>query len=64
LRYKRSIYIVEDIAKGERVTKENTRVIRPGDGLNPKYFDMIQNSKVVTNIKKGTPFTWNSIIEE
>lgn len=64
LRYKRSIYFVEDVEKGERITKKNIRVIRPGDGLDPKYYEMIQNSKVVTNIKKGTPFTWNAIIEE
>lgn len=58
LRFKRSIYAVKDIAAGEIYTEQNTRVIRPGDGLQPKYFEKILGKKASQNIKAGTPLTW------
>lgn len=64
LRYKRSIYFVEDIQKGEMITADNTRVIRPGDGLDPKFYDLIQNSRVIKKVKRGTPFSWDYIIDK
>lgn len=63
LRYKRSIYFVEDLKKGEMITNENIRVIRPGDGLDPKFYDLIQNSRVIKDVKRGTPFNWDFIID-
>lgn len=63
LRYKRSIYFVEDIQKGEMITKDNTRVIRPGDGLDPKFYNLVQNSRVIKNVKRGTPFSWDFIMD-
>jgi sialic acid synthase SpsE len=53
--FKRSIYVVDDIKAGEVFTKENTRVIRPGDGLAPKYYGEILGKKAKSDIKKGTP---------
>lgn len=58
LRYKRSIYVVEDITEGEEFTKSNIRVIRPGDGLQPKYLEKILGKKSKKDLKKGTPLTW------
>jgi sialic acid synthase SpsE len=55
--FKRSIYVVKDIKAGEVFTKENIRVIRPGDGLTPKYYDEILGKKAKLDIKKGTPMT-------
>ncbi len=56
--FRRSIYISEDIAKGERLTDKNMRIIRPGFGLLPKYYDYIKGKKVNRNLKKGTPVNW------
>ena len=56
---RRSLYAVKDIKKGEEFTIENTRSIRPGHGLAPKYFETLLGTKVVKSIKKGTPIDWS-----
>jgi pseudaminic acid synthase len=56
LRFKRSIYVVRDINAGEVFTKDNVRIIRPGDGLEPKHYTTILGRKAKKSIKKGTPF--------
>ncbi|MDX1642483.1 MAG: SAF domain-containing protein, partial [Balneolaceae bacterium] len=58
LRYKRSIYVVEDIEKGETFTKENIRVIRPGDGMKPKFLEKVLGKKAKQDLKRGTPLSW------
>ena len=59
--FRRSIFVVEDIKEGQKFTKENTRVIRPGFGLKPKYFPKVLGKKASENIEKGTPMDWNLI---
>jgi len=59
--FRRSIFAVKDIAKGEAFTKENIRIIRPGNGLPPKYFDEIIGKTAGENIEKGTPLHWKMI---
>lgn len=59
--FKRSIYVAQNLAKGDTITNENIRIIRPGLGLAPKYFDTLIDKKVNRSIAKGTPFTWNLI---
>jgi len=58
LQFKRSLYVVKDIKSGEFYTKENVRVLRPGDGLAPKFYDIILGKKANNDIKSGTPLTW------
>ena len=59
--FRRSIYLSQDIAKGERLTEKNMRIIRPGLGLSPKYYDIIKGKKVNKNLKKGTAVNWEII---
>ena len=59
--FKRSIYIVEDINEGDILTKNNIRIIRPGHGLHPKYFDELLGKKINKSVKKGTALTFNLI---
>lgn len=59
--FRRSLFVVKDIKKGERVTEENIKSIRPADGLKPKYLKRILGRKVGRNIKKGTPLKWDLI---
>ena len=58
---KRSLYIAEDIFKGDILTKKTLRVIRPGLGLPPKYYDLLLGKKVNRDIKMGSPVKWDMI---
>jgi len=53
--FKRSIYVVKDVDPGEEFTTENIRVIRPGDGLEPKYYDHVLGRTSKVAIRAGTP---------
>lgn len=61
LKFRRSIYVTKDIKAGEIFTKENIKVIRPGFGLEPKYFDLIIGKTATKHISAGTPLGWDSI---
>ncbi|MFA6405691.1 MAG: pseudaminic acid synthase [Candidatus Paceibacterota bacterium] len=59
--FRRSLFVVKDIKKGEKFSKENVRCIRPGYGLAPKYLNDVLGSKAKSNIKFGTPLSWHLI---
>ncbi len=61
---RRSLFAVKDITAGEKLTIDNIRSIRPGDGLPPKYLKNILAKKAKKNIDKGTPLTWDLIDEQ
>jgi pseudaminic acid synthase len=50
----RSLYVVEDMKKGEVITEENVRSIRPGFGMHPKFFKDLLGRKFSENIEKGS----------
>jgi pseudaminic acid synthase len=55
LQFRRSIYAVSNIKKGEKFTKKNIRVIRPGFGIQPAYFEKLINKRSPFDIKSETP---------
>ena len=59
--FRRSIYVVEDMRKGDVFTKENIRIIRPGYGLHPKHYKTILGKKIKESVQRGTAFSWNLI---
>ena len=61
LRFRRSIYIVEDMKKGDSITEKNVRCIRPGLGLPPKYYDVVLGMCVTQDVKRGTPLRWDLV---
>ena len=61
IRFRRSIYGVENIRKEEKFTCKNLRVIRPGNGLPPKYYDILLKMKASRDIKRGTPIHWEYV---
>ena len=60
--FKRSLYVAEDIKAGTVFTEKNLRVIRPGDGLDPKYFELILGKTVKTDLNSGTPLHWDHVL--
>jgi pseudaminic acid synthase len=61
LTFKRSIYVVNDMKEGDVFTNENIRIIRPGLGVSPKYFDMFLGKKINRSVQKGTALTFDLI---
>lgn len=51
----RSLFIVEDVKAGERLTEKNVRSIRPGFGLKPKYYHEVLGKIVNQDLERGTP---------
>lgn len=61
LGFKRSIYIVEDMKAGDIFTKKNLRIIRPGNGLAPHYFDKLLGKKVNRDVTRGIALSFDLI---
>ena len=55
LKFRQSIYAISEIKKGEFFNKNNIKIIRPANGLNPFFFNKLINKKSPVKIKKGTP---------
>ena len=53
--FSRSLFIAEDVKKGEILTPKNVRSVRPGIGLHPKYYEQAIGSIANEDYKKGTP---------
>ncbi len=60
-KFRRSIFAVKKIKKGDVFTINNIRIIRPSNGLEPKYYEKILGKKSKNNIKKGFPILKSSI---
>lgn len=58
LQFRRSIFCVKDIKKGEKLTEENIRIIRPGYGIQPKYFKELLGKTALEDICRGMPLTF------
>lgn len=61
--FRRSIFVTKDVNKGGVFTEENTRIIRPGYGIKPKYYKDILGTVAAEDVKRGTPFTFDLIKE-
>lgn len=61
--FRRSIFCVQDVKKGEKLTEENIRIIRPGYGMAPKYYGQVLGQVALTDIARGTPLAFGMIGE-
>ena len=61
IQFRRSLYIVKDMNKGDEISASNLRAIRPGLGLPPKYINNFIGKSLICNVKKGTPLSWDLI---
>lgn len=59
--FRRSVFAVADIERGGQITEDNTRIIRPGYGLAPKFYQEIIGQTALRRIKKGTPIRFDMI---
>ncbi len=60
-KYRRSIYCSQDIKKSDSFTADNIKIIRPGFGLAPKYFEQILGATANQDIPLGTALDWSLI---
>lgn len=58
LKFRRSIYVAKDMKAGEVLNEENLRVVRPGYGLQPRYYELLLGKRVKQDVSMGTPFSW------
>lgn len=61
--FSRSLFVVENMQKGDVFTEKNVRSIRPGNGLAPKFINDIIGKRASVSLKKGTPLSWNLIVK-
>jgi len=61
LALRRSLYVVADVRRGEPVTAQNVRSIRPAGGLAAVEFDRIAGRVFTQDVRRGTPLTWDLI---
>ena len=61
LKFRRSLYVVKNIKKGEKFTSSNVRSIRPGFGLSPKFTEIIFEKSAKIDLKRGDPISWDII---
>lgn len=59
MKFRRSLYVSENMVAGDIFTKSNLKAIRPGLGLPTKYMDLLLGKKVSVDVIKGTPVTWD-----
>ena len=52
--FRRSLYVVKDLKRGEKFTPENVRSIRPGFGLPPKHYESILGKAAAKDLERGT----------
>jgi len=56
--FRRSIYVSQDIKKGDILSSSNLKIIRPGDGMEPKYWEDIIGTLSKKDYKRGMPFQY------
>lgn len=61
IQFTRSVYVVKDLNKGDVLTRDNIRVIRPGGGLHPREFESVLGMRVNRLVTRGTPMSWDLV---
>jgi N-acetylneuraminate synthase len=59
--FRRSLFVVQDVKRGEVLTAENVRSIRPGQGLHTRHLPEVLGRRAVCDIARGTPLSWELV---
>jgi N-acetylneuraminate synthase len=59
--FRRSLFVVEDLRRGEKFTAENVRSIRPGHGLHTRHLPQVLGKRASRDIVRGTPLGWDLV---
>jgi pseudaminic acid synthase len=63
-RFRRSLFVVQDMKEGEIFNADNVRSIRPGQGLHTRYLPQILGKRAAQPIERGTPLSWDLIADD
>jgi pseudaminic acid synthase len=61
--FRRSLFVVQNVKRGEILTAENIRSIRPGYGLHTRHLNEILGKRAVCDIERGTPLRWDLVLD-
>jgi pseudaminic acid synthase len=59
--FRRSLFVVQDVRRGDLFTADNVRSIRPGHGLHTRHFDEVLGRHAARDIERGTPLSWDLV---
>ena len=59
--FRRSLYVSAPVAAGETFTRDNVRIVRPGQGLAPKFYDIVLGKRATRDLAPGTPVEWQHL---
>jgi N-acetylneuraminate synthase len=59
--FRRSLFVVRDVAMGQVLTPDDIRSIRPGDGLPPSHYHEVLGKRAVSDLPRGTPLQWRHV---
>jgi N-acetylneuraminate synthase len=59
--FRRSLYVVRDVAAGQVLSSQDVRSIRPGFGLEPSSLPQVLGQRAARDLKRGEPFAWDMV---
>ncbi len=63
IKFRRSLYFIKDLKKGEKIKQSDIASVRPGYGIPPKNFDLIIGKEVSKDVKKNTAIKFSDICD-
>ena len=61
VKFRRSLYYVRSLKKGDVITENDIKSVRPGFGLPPKYYEKLIGLRVLQTVEENTPVTFDSV---
>ena len=62
LQFRRSLFVIENVKRGDVFTKSNVRSIRPADGMHPRHLNEVLGQSAACDIERGTPLQWDLVV--